>query len=76
MKTKRILISIFLVILIFFSFTNSVYASSIINDYDDPYHKYEIAEKSEIEETIDNEEGGLFEKIIAKMIWRYSRNCI
>ena len=28
----------------------------------------------EIEETIDKDEGGLFEKIIAKMIRRYSRN--
>lgn len=76
LKTKRILISIFLGVLIFFNFTNSVYASSFLDDYDDPYHKYEIVEKSEIEETIDNEEGGLFEKIIAKMIRRYSRNCI
>lgn len=30
--------------------------------------------KSEIEETIDKDEGGLFEKIIAKMIRRHSRN--
>ena len=46
LKTKRILISIFLGVLIFFSFTNSVYASSFLDDYDDPYHKYEIVEKS------------------------------
>ena len=30
--------------------------------------------KSEIEETIDKDEGGLFEKIIAKMIRRHSGN--
>ncbi len=76
LKTKRIFISIFLVILIFFSLTNTVHASSFLDGYEDPYDKYDIDEKSEIEETIDNEEGGLFEKIIAKMIRRYSRNCI
>ncbi len=31
-------------------------------------------QKSEIEETIDEDEGGIFEKIIAKMIRRNSRN--
>ena len=64
-KIKRILVSIILVMLIFFSFINPVQAS-IFSDEDD--------EKSEIEETIDKDEGGLFEKIIAKMIRRYSRN--
>lgn len=31
--------------------------------------------KSEIEETIDEDDGGIFEKIIAKMIRWNSRNC-
>lgn len=63
---KKVLISIFLVILIFFSFTNNVQANFFTDDKED--------NKSEIEETIDKDEGGLFEKIIAKMIRRYSRN--
>ncbi|MEI3355521.1 MAG: hypothetical protein V8R81_00265 [Clostridia bacterium] len=62
-KIKRILVSIILVMLIFFSFINPVQAS-IFSDEDD--------EKSEIEETIDKDDGGLFEKIIAKMIRGYS----
>ena len=45
--------------LIFFSFSNAVHAS-IFSDEDE--------NKSEIEETIDKDDGGLFEKIIAKMI--------
>ena len=64
MKTKKIWISIILIILVFFSFTNPVHAS-LFSDDDD----------SSIEETIDKDDGGLFEKIIAKMIRRYSRNC-
>lgn len=62
MKMKKVLISIFLVILIFFSFTNNVQANFFTDDEED--------KKSEIEETIDKDEGGLFEKIIAKMIRR------
>ena len=58
MKTKNILVSIILVMLIFFSFANPVQAS-IFSDDDD---------KSKVEETIDKDDGGLFEKIIAKMI--------
>ena len=61
---KKVLISIFLVILIFFSFTNNVQANFFTDDKED--------NKSEIEETIDK--GGLFEKIIAKMIRRHSGN--
>ncbi len=67
MKTKRILISMFVTILIFFSFMNPVQAS-LFSDDDD--------KKSSIEETIDKDDGGLFEKIIAKMIRWYSRNCV
>ena len=63
---KKVLISIFLVILIFFSFTNNVQANFFTDDEED--------KKSEIEETIDKDEGGPFEKIIAKMIRRHSRN--
>lgn len=50
----------------FFSFTNNVQANFFTDDKED--------NKSEIEEIIDKDEGGLFEKIIAKMIRRYSRN--
>ena len=66
MKTKNILVSIILVMLIFFSFANPVQAS-IFSDDDD---------KSKVEETIDKDDGGLFEKIIAKMIRWCSRNSI
>ena len=66
MKIKKVMISIFLAILIFFSFTNNVQANFFTDDKED--------NKSEIEEIIDKDEGGLFEKIIAKMIRRYSRN--
>lgn len=57
----------FVTILIFFSFINPVQAS-LFSDDDD--------KKSSIEETIDKDDGGLFEKIIAKMIRWYSRNSI
>jgi len=62
LKTRKFLISVILIILIFFSFINPVQAS-IFSDDDD---------KSTIEETIEKDDGGLFEKIIAKMIRRYS----
>jgi peptidoglycan hydrolase CwlO-like protein len=65
LKKRKILISIILVILIFFSFSNPVHAS-IFSDDDD--------KESSIKETIDKEDGGLFEKIIAKMIRRSGRN--
>ena len=58
MKTKKIFISIIVVMLIFLNFANPVHAS--IFDSDD--------KESDIEETIDKDAGGLFEKIIAKMI--------
>lgn len=57
----------FVTILIFFSFMNPVQAS-LFSDDDD--------KKSSIEETIDKDDGGLFEKIIAKMIRRNSRNSV
>jgi peptidoglycan hydrolase CwlO-like protein len=65
LKKRKILISIILVILIFFSFSNPVHAS-IFSDDDD--------KESSIKKTIDKEDGGLFEKIIAKMIRRSGRN--
>lgn len=55
---KRILISMLLVILIFFSFMNPVQASLFSDD----------EKNTNIEDTIDRDDGGLFEKIIAKMI--------
>ena len=55
---NKILISILLIILIFFSFNNNVEASIFTAG----------KEESTVEETIDKDEGGLFEKIIAKMI--------
>ena len=67
MKTKNILVSIILVMLIFFSFANPVQASLFSDDDDD---------KSKVEETIDEDDGGIFEKIIAKMIRWCSRNSI
>lgn len=55
---KKVLISMFVIILIFFSFTNSVNANFFTDD----------EEEEKIEDIIDEDEGGLFEKIIAKMI--------
>ncbi|MBP3254982.1 MAG: hypothetical protein J6M60_00610 [Clostridia bacterium] len=57
MKLKKTLVSIILIMLIFLNFVNPVEASIFSDD-----------DKSEIEETIDKDDGGLFEKIIAKMI--------
>ena len=57
----------FVTILIFFSFMNPVQAS-LFSDDDD--------KKSSIEETIDKDDGGLFEKIIAKMIRWYNRDSV
>ena len=65
MKIKNILVSIILAMLIFFSFANPVQASLFSDD-----------DESDIEETIDKDDGGLFEKIIAKMIRWCSRNSI
>jgi len=65
LKRNKIVLSIILVILIFFSFTNPVNASLFWDD-----------DSSSIEDTIDKDEGGLFEKIIAKMIRWSSRNRI
>ena len=60
MKKQKAFIGIILIILIFFSFITPVQAS-IFDDDDDK-------KESTIKETIEKDEGGLFEKIIAKMI--------
>ena len=62
MKMKKILVSMLLVILIFFSFSQ-VQVKATSNEID-------------IEKVIDKDEGGLFEKIIAKIIRWISRNSI
>lgn len=62
MKTRKFLVSILLVILIFFNLKNTVNASIFDDDW------LGDNEKSDIEQTIDKDDGGLFEKIIAKMI--------
>ena len=66
MKVKKTLISIILVLLIFFEFINPVQAS-IFSDDDN---------QTDVEKVIDKDEGGLFEKIIAKMIRWIGRNSI
>ncbi len=72
MKIKKITVSILVAILIFFSFTNIVKASIFSDDLFGDEDKKETT----IEETIDKDDGGLFEKIIAKMIRRNCRNSI
>ncbi|MCI9247029.1 MAG: hypothetical protein HFJ30_08000 [Clostridia bacterium] len=62
MNIKKILVSMLLVILIFFSFAQ-VQVKATNNEID-------------VEKVIDKDEGGLFEKIIAKIIRRISRNSI
>lgn len=63
MKKNKLLVSIMIVILIFFSFTNVGYADT-------------EKRSEQIEETIDDDEGGLFEKVIAKIIRWVSSNGI
>ena len=62
MNIKKILVSMLLVILIFFSFAQ-VQVKATNNEID-------------VEKVIDKDEGGVFEKIIAKIIRRISRNSI
>lgn len=71
LKVKKCFTSMIILILVFLCIlTHCVQANSfeLDNNYD-----YEDDEESEIEKTIDADEGGLFEKIIAKMIRRNSR---
>ena len=60
LKLKKFLTSIVIIILVFLATTGNVYASFFDDDTDE--------ESSSIEQTIDADDGGLFEKIIAKMI--------
>ena len=60
LKLKKFLTSIVIIILVFLTTTSNVYASFFDDDTDE--------ESSSIEQTIDADDGGLFEKIIAKMI--------
>ena len=60
MKLKKFLTSIVIIILVFLATTSNVYASFFDDDTDE--------ESSSIEQTIDADDGGLFEKIIAKML--------
>lgn len=67
MKINKVLVSILIVILIFFSFSSPVNAALFDS---------KKSESDKIIDTIDDEDGGLFEKIIAKMIRRFSRYSI
>ncbi len=60
LKLKKFLTSIVIIILVFLTTTSNVYASFFDDDTDE--------ESSSIEQTIDADDGGLFEKIIAKML--------
>lgn len=66
LKIKKVLISALIMVLIFFTFTN---VSNALFDSEEE-------KQSDIEETIDKDDGGMFEKIIAKMIRRNCRNSI
>ena len=60
LKLKKFLTSIVLIILVFLATATNVEASFFDDDTDE--------ESSSIEQTIDADDGGLFEKIIAKML--------
>ena len=62
MKLKKVLTSIVIIILVFLAITTNVEASFFSDDEEDN------KETTTIEDTIDADDGGLFEKIIAKMI--------
>lgn len=61
LKLKKFLTSIVVIILVFLATTTNVEASFFDDDKDEE-------ESSSIEKTIDADDGGLFEKIIAKML--------
>ena len=65
-KVKRLIASILIILVFLCLFTPKSKANFFTDDWD------ELEETSEIEETIDNDEGGIFEKVIAKMIRRSS----
>ncbi len=66
-KINKKLIASILIILVFLSL---FIPKSNANFFTDDDNK---EEKSEIEKTIDSDDGGIFEKIIAKMIRRFGR---
>lgn len=63
-KKKKLLISISIILVFLCLINPKSYANFFTDDWDNP----NASEKSTIETTIDNDEGGIFEKIIAKMI--------
>ena len=63
MKLKKVLTSIVVIILVFLATTTNVEASFFSDDEEENSN-----ETTTIEDTIDADDGGLFEKIIAKMI--------
>lgn len=66
-KINKKLIASILIILVFLSLFIPKSNANFFTDDDDK------EKKSEIEKTIDSDDGGIFEKIIAKMIRRISR---
>ena len=62
LKLKKVLTSIVVIMLVFLAITTNVEASFFSDDEEDN------KETTTIEDTIDADDGGLFEKIIAKMI--------
>lgn len=62
-KKKKILISILIILIFLCLLIPRSYANFFTDDWDNPNK-----EEDTIESTIENDEGGIFEKIIAKMI--------
>lgn len=69
MRFKRIITSISIILLVF------LFVSLIVPNTSKALGLFED-DRSDIEKTIDKDDGGLFEKIIAKMIRRTCRNSI
>lgn len=70
-KKKKTVSSILILILVFLClFMPKANANFFTDDWDNNN------EKSEIEESIDSEDGGIFEKIIAQLIGRNCRNSV
>ncbi len=74
MKKNKLIVSMLIAILIFFSFTNIGYAATKESTQAEVTQTSKTEEANQekrseqIEETIDKDEGGLFEKVIAKII--------
>ena len=65
MKLNKVITSVLVMILVFLCLSTTKVQASLFD--------IDKEEKSEIEKTIDKDDGGLFEKIIAKMIRRSCR---